>query len=208
MTETTTQVAPVSAEPSGSKRRNALVAGGLAAALALSGGGFLLLSGGSSDDSGYVVPSARKSTTAGKTAAGRTAKPAVQTVPAVSKVRIGRDPFKPLYVQPVEAPAPTATTPTGTSPTAAPTGTSGLTTGATYALTLKKIAASGDAKLYTFDVAGETKTVLAAQRFGKYGELVVLAWVKNSKGVPIGAVLQVGDDEPLSVKLGEKISVQ
>lgn len=208
MTETLTHdVAPMTVEPEDGKRRKALVAGGLVAALALSAGGYLLLSGGSSDDTGFVVPSTRKgSTVAGKPAVKKAAKPAVQTVPAVSRVRLGRDPFKPLYVEPAVAPA--TTTSTTTSTTTPTSTTTGVTTGATYALKLVKIATSGETKLYTFNVAGTAKTVIAAQRFGQYGELVVLAWVKNSKGAAVGAVLQVGDDEPLTVKVGETISVQ
>jgi hypothetical protein len=204
-----TQAPPPAAEPADGNRRKALVAGGLVAALALGGGGYLLMSGGSSDDSGFVVPSARKSTTGASTVTKATtstaAKPAVRTVPAVTSLRIGRDPFKPLYVEPVEQAA--APPPSGNT-TDSNQNQTGYGTGPTYPLTLKKVTTSGDAKLYTFSVAGTSKTVLAAQRFGKYGELIVLGWIKNSKGGVAGAVIQVGDGEPVVIDLGQEISVQ
>jgi hypothetical protein len=49
--------------------------------------------------------------------------------------------------------------------------------------------------------------VIPAQRFGKFGEIVVLATEGNDAGKVVGAVIQVGDDSPLDVKIGESVSV-
>jgi hypothetical protein len=72
---------------------------------------------------------------------------------------------------------------------------------------MKVTSDKGGAKLYTFMIGKESKTVLPAQRFGKYGELVVLTYVKDKKGAAVGAVLQVGDDNPITVPVGVKTSV-
>lgn len=208
------------AEPeAGTSRTTLLVAGGLVAALVLGGGGYVLLSGGSDDlEVGTGAPSVTRTTT-GTAAKPVVRKPAVKApaakiLPAKTTVRIGRDPFKALYIAPVAAAEGSSTTPTNTSATGSTTGSStgsstpGTVTGAVYALTLKKISSSGETKLYTFDVAGTTKTVIASQRFGKYGELIVLGYIKTSKGTPVGALIQVGDDEPFGVRIGEKVTVQ
>ena len=50
-------------------------------------------------------------------------------------------------------------------------------------------------------------TVIPAQRFGKYGEIVVLAYEKNTAGKVTGAIIQVGDDSPIDVMIGETVSV-
>jgi len=67
---------------------------------------------------------------------------------------------------------------------------------------------NGTAPIFTWNVGGTSKQVLAAQKFGKYGELVTLTYVKSSTNKVLGAVVQVGDDEPIAVKLGEKITVK
>lgn len=211
--------------PEGRSRRTVLVAGGLAAALVLGGGGYFLLGGGSSDTaaSGPLapLPHSLKPATRSVIPAKGAAKPAAK-VPATSTVPIGRDPFKALYVQPVAAPAAAAgTTPTtgaapttsGSSTTASSGGTSTSTAPAptaSYALTLLKVTGgtNGSAPIFTWSVDGAGKTVLAAQKFGKYGELVTLSWVKSSTGRALGAIVQVGDDEPVAVRIGEKITVK
>ena len=211
MTQTMLEVTPEFDLPeSKGSSKNLLLAGGLAAVLALGGGGYVLLSGGGEDSSGPVVTSqhqlpvhtlAKKPTTAAKKA----------VVPPVTSAPIGRDPFKPLYVAPVGggAAATSTTTATGTSTT--PTSTGDSTVSALpYALTLVKVTGgtNGSAPLFTWNVGGTVKTVIAAQKFGKYGELVTLTYVKSSTGKVVGAVVQVGDDEPVPVKLGEKITVK
>ena len=120
-------------------------------------------------------------------------------------------------------PGPTGTktgttgTSTGTKPgtTGTSTGTTGTGTGSTpvdasapYALQLVSISPpSPEVRLFAFKVAGVSKTVLPAQRFGKYGELIVLAYTKTPTGAVTGALIQVGDDSPIDVRLGEKITV-
>ena len=145
----------------------------------------------------------------------RTELPAVKptsVIPVASNVKLGRDPFNALYVVPVAAPvaAPgTTTTTTGTTST-----TSGTTAGApvstpAYALQLLSITGPANSdKVFVFSYGGVKKTVVAAQKFGKYGELVTLNYLKNSKGTPIAALLQVGDDDPVVIKIGEKLTVQ
>lgn len=208
--------APEANETAGGRsRRTVVVAGGLAAALVLGAGGFFLLRGGSSSDdvATGAVPHVVKPVT--KKAAPRKAvkasKPVVK-VPAVSSVPIGRDPFHAQYVLPVEAPpaAAPATTTTTTTPTSGQAGTDTPTATAPYSLTLVKITggAHNSAFVFTWKVGGTTRNVLAAQRFGRYGELVTLTAVKSNSGKVIGAVVQVGDDEPLGVKVGERITVK
>jgi hypothetical protein len=207
-------------EEQAGSRRTALVAGGLVAALVLGGGGYFLLSGGSdSSDQASAPPVSfahHPRPAAPKPATAKAAKPAVK-VPATSTVPIGRDPFKALYVQPAAAPAGSGATGSTAPATGSTTGTStGTATGtapaptASYALTLLKVSGgtNGSAPLFTWSVGGTSKTVLAAQKFGKYGELVTLSWVRSSAGRAIGAVVQVGDDEPVAVRLGEKITVK
>jgi hypothetical protein len=132
-------------------------------------------------------------------------------LPAASSVKIGRDPFAALYVVSAAA-GPAAGTPaTGTATgTATPAPSSTDTSGnARYSIVLTKITTDpGGAKFFTFKIGTTLKEVLPAQRFGKYGELVVLSWVKDKKGAAIGAILQVGDDNPIGVPIGVKTSVQ
>jgi hypothetical protein len=198
----------VVAETPGS-RRTALVVGAAVAALALAGGGYVLLSGGSSEPAPAALPVHH---VAVKPKAVKPAvKPAAQ-VPPTSSAPIGRDPFHALYLAPVAA-ANTGTAPsTSTGSTTTP-GTSGDTTtpvAASYTLTLVKVTGgtNGTAPIFTWNVGGTVKQVLAAQKFGKYGELVTLTFVKSSTNKVVGAVVQVGDDEPVGVKVGEKITVK
>lgn len=78
-----------------------------------------------------------------------------------------------------------------------------------YALKLVAISKpSPEARFYTFTVDGKSTTVIPAQRFGKHGELVVLAYTKNAAGTATGAILQVSHDNPIDVKIGERVSVK
>lgn len=208
------------ADEAGTDRKKLVLVGGLVAALLAGGGGYMLLSGGGGDDVALGVPPVRKPAAVKGTpakAAKLAAKPAAK-VPAATTVRLGRDPFLALYVQPVAAPEGSTTTsggtttpttvgtPTGGSSTdgsATPTGTS-----APYALTLVSITgAANEDKVFTFSVGGTKKSVVAAQKFGKYSELVTLNFIKNSKGAPVAALVQVGDDDPVVIRIGEKLSV-
>jgi hypothetical protein len=209
MTENT--FTALDADGDGQSKRTVVLAAGVAGALALGAAGyFLVLGGGSSDDAAATAPIMKRnpiSRSVAKAPAKAVAKPLAK-VPQVSTVRLGRDPFKALYVVPAAAPAAAPTTAPATTTTGTTT-TPGTTTGTkSYPLTLVKVTSDpGGAKLFTFSVDGVSKTVLPAQRFGKYGELVVLTYTKNSKGAVSGAVVQVGDDNPVELPIGGKISV-
>jgi hypothetical protein len=207
----------------GQRNRKALfVAGGVVVALVVAAVGYLFLGGGSdSTDAAFVAPHVARPAAV---APGKVAKP-VKKLPAPYKQRIGRDPFKALYVLPVSTGAgpgtstgtSTATTSgTGTTtPTTSTTGAttpttpSGTTTGSTrYTLKLVSISKpSPEVRFTTWKVGTDSKTVIPAQRFGKYGEIVVLAFSKNASGVVDKAIIQVGDDSPIDVAVGESVSV-
>jgi hypothetical protein len=211
--------APTFAEAGDGNRKAVFVAGGLAAALVLGAGGWFLLGAGSSDGataSAFVPKVSSRS-------AAVTPKKAVtplKKLPVAYKAELGRDPFKALYVLPVAGPlTPTTTTPTTTTPTGTGTTTTtgtgttpttpGTTTASTrYALKLVSISKpQPEVRFFTWLVAGQAKTVIPAQRFGKVGEIVVLAYEKNAAGTATGAIIQVGDDSPIDVKIGETVSV-
>jgi hypothetical protein len=206
--------APAADEPA--KRRNLVIAGGAAGLLVLGGAGFLLLNGGSSDTTANVASSLPRPPQVAKNATTQK-KPSAAAIklPAATSVRVGRDPFLALYVAPVAAAGSTSTSGSTGTPTTSGSTTTGTTatpsapaTGATYALKLVSVKSDpGGAKLFTFTYGTTSKVVLPAQRFGKYGELVVLASVMNSKGAVIGAVVQVGDDNPIEMAIGEKVTV-
>ena len=91
---------------------------------------------------------------------------------------------------------------TGTPPPATTAGT------ASYPLMLVSISRpSPEARYFSFTLSGVRKVVLPGQRFGKYGELVVLAYTRTSDGTATGALVQVGDDSPIDVRIGEKVMV-
>lgn len=219
--------------PEAAAGRRKVVAGALAGALVLGAGGYLLLGrGGSPADpvAVGVVPNAAPAAAA--PAASTAAKPVVQ-MPAASTEHLGRNPFKALYVAPVSdttggtgtgagaagggSGTTTGTTGTGTStgtgPAGGATGTGTPTdapSAAPTAYPLKLVAVSKpspQARFFTLNVDGKDATVIAAQRFGKYGELVVLAYTFDKAGAATGAIVQVGDDNPIDLSIGEKVSV-
>ena len=213
------EAAEFAEEADAGNRKAVLVAGGVAAALVLGAGGWFLL-GGSSEDAAPVafVPhkTVRPAATAPKTA--DKAKP----LPAAYKARLGRDPFKALYVVPAapaggDTAAPATTTTTGTGTTTTTTGTTTTTPTSTtpaagstrYTLKLVSMTTPrpGEVRYFTWAVAGVKKTVIPAQRFGKFGEVVVLATDVNDAGKAVGAVIQVGDDSPIDVLVGESVSI-
>lgn len=204
--------APVDEESTPDKRK--LVAIGAAAAVVLAGGGWFFLHSSGSDGPALGLPSSGLPKPAAVRPAVKSAvkaKPAAKTVkpttvlPVASTAKLGRDPFKALYVVPAAAAtttAPTTTTPTTTTGAAA-------TTTAPYVLQLVSISGPANSdKVFTFKYGSVSKTVVAAQKFGKIGELVTLNYIKNSKNVPIAALIQVGDDDPVIIKIGEKLTVQ
>jgi hypothetical protein len=108
--------APAPEEQSGGNAK-LLIGLGAVATVAVGAGAFLLLSGGGVDEDFGVVAAAPR---AAVPAAAPTASPQPK-LPAQSNLRLGRNPFRPLYVEPVAAPAGDTTTPTdvtsgGTTP--------------------------------------------------------------------------------------------
>jgi hypothetical protein len=57
------------------------------------------------------------------------------------------------------------------------------------------------AREYTFGYMNTTKTVIAGQRFGVGGHVVVLAYLTSSTGKVTGALVQIGDDDPIPVPI-------
>jgi hypothetical protein len=129
-------------------------------------------------------------------------------LPATSTTRIGRNPFQVLVMEQTQSSA--GTTPqTATSTTAGTTpATSGATASTPYSVQLVSITggSGGTAREYTFKYLGQTKTVIVAQKFGREGHLVVLAYVRDSAGKVMGAYVQVGDADPVEVKIGGKFT--
>lgn len=110
---------PEESEDSAGSRKNVLALGAVAA-VALGAGAFLFLGGGGDEEFEEFVPNAR---------APRAAAPAASAAPAAalpvaSKVTLGRNPFRALYVQPAAAAAePAAPASTDTAPTTTTTAT-------------------------------------------------------------------------------------
>src|SRR4051794_11340197 len=211
------EVSPFDDAEGSRNKRALLVVGGVVGALVVAAGGFLLLGGGGeSSDSALVVPH----TTHQAPAPVKPAKKAVaKKLPATYHEQIGRDPFKALYVVPVAAPAGAAPAPSSapavigggdTSSSTPGTGTTPVVPAAKpYPVKLVSISSApgSDARFSTWLVDGTKTTVLPAQRFGTNGELVVLAFGKNAKGAVTEAILQVGDDTPISVPIGQTNNV-
>ena len=116
---------PVDDDPAQS-RRSLLVLGAVGGALALAAGGYFLLGGGGGAGASELV--AQPTSRTPVVAMEPTAAEKLVVLPAVSKVRLGRDPFLALYIPPVASLAAPATgsgtTPTGTTGT----GTTGAST--------------------------------------------------------------------------------
>lgn len=197
-------------EPAGRDKRVVVLAGVVGAAVLGFAGYHFLLAGGSTDEvqplslPKPIVKPAAKAATAAKPAV----KPATK-LPAPTTVKLGRDPFLALYTVPVAAPAADAGgSASGSGSTSTDGSSSPTATSSPYALTLVSITgAVNEDKVFTFNVGGSKKTVVAAQKFGKYGELVTLNFIKNSRGTPVAALVQVGDDDPVVIRIGEKLTV-
>ena len=121
---------PVDDEPAQS-RRSLLVLGAVGGALALAAGGYFLLGGGGGAGASELV--AQPTSRSPVVAVAPTAAKKLVVLPAISKVRLGRDPFLALYIPPavsLAAPATgSGTTPTGTIGTGTTgTGTTGTPT--------------------------------------------------------------------------------
>lgn len=207
MTDNTFLPAGAPAEAAGGNRRNIVLAAVLGAAV-LGGGGYYFLAGSSSSEDVVSAPPVVRQQPV-KKAPAKTVKPAAKAakpavLPAVSSTRIGRNPFE-VQVGPAPAEPAGATTPlTPTGTAAGSTAPGASTVNAPYTVTLKAISsgAGGTAREYTFSYLNTTKKVIVAQRFGLDGHIVVLAYVKNSAGSVTGAYVQVGDADPIEVKIG------
>ena len=105
-------------------RRRTLVAGGALAAVVLAAGAFFLLGGNDAAEQELAAPS-------GAPAAAPAPSASPSTLPVASKIELGRNPFKALYVQPAAAPATSATSAPSAPPTGGTTGSTGSTTGST-----------------------------------------------------------------------------
>ena len=121
---------PVDDEPAQS-RRSLLVLVAVGGALALAAGGYFLLGGGGGAGASELV--AQPTSRSPVVAVAPTAAKKLVVLPAVSKVRLGRDPFLALYIPPVVSlaapPTGSGTTPTGTIGTGTTgTGTTGTPT--------------------------------------------------------------------------------
>ena len=110
--------APEATEADPGKRRN-VVLGGVLAVAVLGAGAYLFLGGGGEEDVAFEGSAVVRTPRA---AASPAASPAVVTLPVSSKVALGRNPFRALYVQPATAVA---------GPVAAPAAASGGSTAAT-----------------------------------------------------------------------------
>jgi hypothetical protein len=194
----------------GERNKKAILVAGGVAALVLGAAAYFFVGGGGEEEDISFTPVKR----APRAAAVAPKAPAVKKVPVAYKEQLGRDPFRALYVVPKEqpaaaAPAPAAAAPVAAAPAAAGAGTTPLAPVAQrYTLKLVSISPpSPEVRFTTWLVDGKKTTVIPAQRFGKYGELVVLAFSKNSKGVVDKAIIQVGDDSPVDIAVGESKSV-
>jgi hypothetical protein len=211
---------------SGSKR--IVVALGALAAVAVGAGAFFFLGGGGDETLEEYVPAAR---------APRAAAPAadagpVSTLPVASRLTLGRNPFRALYVEPVAAAAPaggTTTTPTTTTggTTTPPivvvdggTSTGGTSTGGTSSpapapapaptqstVALKSVTAGKDGAnpTATFDYDG--KTVSGAPGDVMDGKLLVISIQQDVMGGWF-VNLQLGDGEPFEVHERQTVVVQ
>lgn len=204
-------------------RRLLLGAVGVAAAVAV--GGFVFLGGGDDavDSSSSVVrnsPAVTKTQKAATTAAGSrpAAKPA--TLPRPSTVTAGRNPFKALYLAPAagtggaatgQAPTPvTPLTPIApavpitppTTPVVIPVAPAEEKPAA-YTLRLDKVVGTDYRARSTFTYGGKPITVIQGQRFGVYGELVVLNFGKRPGTATLDVLVQVGDGAPFAMRVGQ-----
>ena len=220
--------APAAAEPAeAGSRRNLLLLGGLAAVL-LAGGAYVLLGGGEEavEDVAFRPGTPR-------VAAAAAAAPKPAKLPVATKVPLGRNPFKALYVVPVAAagapggtpqitPTSTTTPTSGTPivvvvPATAPTGTvtpptSGGTPGAPAArpsaqstVALKGVSTKTGTAVGTFVYDGQTVTGGKGQVMA--GRLKVISLIPLTRGGWY-AMLKLGDGAAFEVHENQTVVVQ
>lgn len=192
-------------EGGGDRRRLALI--GVAAAVVLAAAGYFLIGGGGggSSDDALVLPVVHHVTRPVGTAIKPVTAHAV--LPPASTVKLGRDPFHPLYVIPV---APVAASPgTGTTGTTGGTTTTGGTetpttpdkpVNTTYALRLSRVDGSGTNLTAKFLIGSSSKIqyARAGSVFGRSAEIRLLSLQQGANGSGT-AVIQVGDGSPFDI---------
>lgn len=189
----------------GTRDRRKLVLFGVLGALALAAAGWFLFGGNGSAPEALTpiphgVPRLPRSPVA-----STPLKPTT-VLPPTSTVKLGRDPFRALYVVPAAAPPAPPAAP-GTKPTKAPTGTpTGTPTTTpptkpiTYSLRLVRVDGSGDnlTAKFLIGTTGKIQYARAGSVFGRDAEIRLLSMQKGSNGSDI-AVIQVGDGSPFNV---------
>ena len=202
MTDSTAFFEGLSEPEAPASRRNAVVAAAVAVVV-IAAGGFFLLSGGDSSSNvdtavGSASPRVATAERANTTTKKTTTKAATQ-LPAVSTVRLGRNPFIALYVVPVVA----AVAPPGAGGSAA---TPSDPVAKTYALKLGSVRGSGKDLAASFAVDAQTSVVKVGGVFGPKGELKLLSLHQGSNGAWTAA-LQVGDGQPVDAAMGQTVHV-
>jgi hypothetical protein len=200
-------ILPVDSDDSGDadNRRKLLLVGGIVGVLVLVIAAFFLLKGGSSSNSTFTVPHHNHPATANN--AGTTAsKPVV--LPKHYNGKIGRDPFKALYVAPAAGAAAaggatsTTTTPSGTT---SGTGTAAAPTFNPVWLQLVSVNGTSSA---TFVVGYSNGSSLKTQRFSNvlaptsstrttFASVFALLSIHGGK-----ATVQFGDGTPIDIAPG------
>jgi hypothetical protein len=212
--------APPSAPEQESRSNPKLLIGlGALAAVVIGAGAFLFLSGGDDvEDFGVVAAAPR--------AAAPVASPAPTAqpkIPAQANLTLGRNPFRPLYVEPAPAPPPppadlpTSTGGVGTTPVViVEGGTSGPgaapapqePTAKEHKLVLLRVFGTGKDQSASFSIDGKQQTAKVGTTFGPTAEILLLSLHEGPKEGEWTAVLQVGDGDPFDVTLGDPVFVR
>ena len=202
-------------EQSGPDRR--LLIGGGVAALALLAGGFLFLTGGGEEDDFAPI---RRAPRAAAAAPAPTATP-IRLAP-VSQEQLGRDPFKPLYIEPAApAPAPPAEAPAGGSvvppqgqqppaanpPAAKPAASTAPTKRAEYELVLRKVTGAGAEQVAEFSIGGQKHTAKVREVFGPSKNMLLLDLQQRAQDGKWVAVIRVGDSSPFDAVIDVPVFV-
>lgn len=218
-------------------RRSVLLAG-VGAAVVAGAAAVVLLGGSTEESAEQLVPLSAAVRAPQAQAAAAAPAPAGAPVGTVLKVPgqhtedIARNPFKARYVEPPPpepAAAPPAAAPAvpgaqpGTIPLPLPLPLSPPGGDAPvqrapepaepvvveYPITLASVGEpQGEVRLVTWTIDDKEVEVVPGQRFGRFGELVVLAYLMDEAGGQVkGVLLQVGDANPVSVDVKETIKV-
>ena len=222
---------PEQSEESASSRKPVVLVGALAAVL-VGAGAFLFLGGGGDDTEEFtaVAKAPRAAAPAASVATGPVVK-----LPVSSKLTLGRNPFRALYVEPVAAPAPAGgvTKPTSTGVTAptvvvAPAPVTGgqpapaqpvpfqpapaqpaqpAPAPAQSTVALKGVAAAKDGSNPTATFVYDGQEVSGAPGDVMAGKLLVISIQQDNTGGWF-ANLQLGDGSPFEVHERQTVLVQ